>query len=127
MVVVLEWYWVKHLTYILEKKPLSLDEVITLHTNKTAKLIASSLEMGGVIVQLPKSVRKELYNFGIDLGVLFQIQDDILDATLSTESAGKPTNSDKNKNSFVNLLGVDKALYIWLMSWLQNWKRVLKI
>ncbi len=66
-----------------EKKVLSLENVITLHKNKTAKLIASSLEMGAVIVRIESDVRKELYNFGIDMGILFQIQDDILDVTLS--------------------------------------------
>jgi farnesyl diphosphate synthase len=93
-----------------EQKPLKLDEVITLHKNKTAKLIAGSLEMGAVIVQLPKDKREKLYSFGMDLGLLFQIQDDILDATVSQQKAGKPTNSDGDKNSFVNLLGLDGAL-----------------
>ena len=93
-----------------EQKTLSLEEVITLHKNKTAKLIASALKMGAVIVQLPKSKQDELYSFGIDLGLLFQIQDDILDSTSSKEEAGKPTNSDGDKNSFVNLLGLEGAL-----------------
>ncbi len=93
-----------------EQKTLSLEELITLHKNKTAKLIASALKMGAVIVQLPKSKQDELYSFGIDLGLLFQIQDDILDSTSSKEEAGKPTNSDGDKNSFVNLLGLEGAL-----------------
>ncbi len=93
-----------------ENTPLKLDEVIELHKNKTAKLIAASLQMGAVIVQLPKSTQRELYSFGIDLGVLFQVQDDILDEIATQEEAGKPTKSDGAKNSFVNLLGLENSI-----------------
>jgi len=93
-----------------EQHSLELEQVVELHRNKTAKLIAASLEMGAVIVGLPKSLRRELYNFGIDLGVLFQVQDDILDATQSSKEAGKPTRHDQDKNSFVTLLGLKGAL-----------------
>ena len=62
-----------------ENQPLTIDQVKILHTNKTAKLIAASLVMGAVIVGLDKKVQDALYDFGIDLGLLFQIQDDIID------------------------------------------------
>ena len=93
-----------------ENKPLTLDEVKVLHTNKTAKLIAVSLQMGAVIVRLDASVQKVLYDFGIDLGLLFQIQDDIIDETQSEEEAGKTTGNDGDKNSFVNLLGLEQTV-----------------
>jgi len=92
-----------------EKNPLTLEEVEELHRNKTAKLIAAALEMGAVIVGLDRSVRRQLYDFGIGLGLLFQVQDDILDSTQSAEEAGKPTAHDSDKNSFVNLLGLEEA------------------
>ncbi len=93
-----------------ENKPLTLDEVKVLHTNKTAKLIAASLQMGAVIVGLGSDTQKALYDFGIDLGLLFQIQDDIIDETQSEEEAGKTTGNDGDKNSFVNLLGLESAV-----------------
>jgi len=93
-----------------ENKPLDLEQIKTLHTNKTAKLIAVSLQMGAVIVGLEKKVQDALYDFGIDLGLLFQIQDDIIDETQSEEEAGKTTGNDSNKNSFVNLLGLEKTV-----------------
>ncbi|SFV90638.1 Octaprenyl diphosphate synthase / Dimethylallyltransferase / (2E,6E)-farnesyl diphosphate synthase / Geranylgeranyl diphosphate synthase [hydrothermal vent metagenome] len=93
-----------------ENKPLTLDEVKVLHTNKTAKLIAASLQMGAVIVGLGTDIQKALYDFGIDLGLLFQIQDDIIDETQSEEEAGKTTGNDGDKNSFVNLLGLESAV-----------------
>ena len=93
-----------------ENKPLDLEQIKTLHTNKTAKLIAVSLQMGAVIVGLEKKVQDELYAFGLDLGLLFQIQDDIIDETQSEEEAGKTTGNDADKNSFVNLLGLEETV-----------------
>jgi len=93
-----------------ENKPLGIEEIRILHTNKTAKLIAVSLQMGAVVVGLEKKVQDDLYNFGIDLGLLFQIQDDIIDETQSEEEAGKTTGNDGDKNSFVNLLGLEETV-----------------
>ena len=93
-----------------ENQPLELEQVKTLHKNKTAKLIAASLQMGAIIVGLDKKVQEALYDFGIDLGLLFQIQDDIIDETHSEEEAGKTTGNDSDKNSFVNLLGLEKSV-----------------
>ena len=93
-----------------ENEPLTLEQVKVLHKNKTAKLIATSLLMGAVIVGLEKRKQDELYGFGIDLGLLFQIQDDIIDETQSEEEAGKTTGNDGDKNSFVNLIGLEETI-----------------
>jgi farnesyl diphosphate synthase len=93
-----------------ENRKLNIEELKFLHLNKTAKLIAASLKMGAVIVNLDVETTEKLYNFGIDLGILFQIQDDIMDVTLSSEEAGKTTGVDVNKNTFVNLLGLDASV-----------------
>jgi len=93
-----------------EDMVLKQDELEFLHLNKTAKLIAASLLMGAIICELDEKSKTAIYNFGLNLGLLFQIQDDIIDATLSEEEAGKPTKNDEHKNSFVNLLGLDGAL-----------------
>ncbi len=93
-----------------ENIPLSLEQVKVLHTNKTAKLIATSLLMGAVIVGLQKSTQESLYAFGLDLGLLFQIQDDIIDETHTEEEAGKTTGNDGDKNSFINLIGLEKTV-----------------
>lgn len=93
-----------------ENRPLDIEQVKILHTNKTAKLIAASFVMGAVIVGLEKEVQEDLYKFGIDLGLLFQIQDDIIDETQSAEEAGKTTGIDTDKNSFVNLLGLEESI-----------------
>ena len=92
-----------------ENKPLKVEDIKLLHTNKTAKLIAASLKMGAIIVG-KEELADTLYDFGIKLGLLFQIQDDILDVTQSSEEAGKLTNNDEEKNSFVTILGLDKSM-----------------
>jgi len=92
-----------------ENKPLKVEDIKILHTNKTAKLIAASLKMGAIIVG-KEDLGEKLYDFGIKLGVLFQIQDDILDVTQSSEEAGKLTNNDEDKNSFVTILGLEESM-----------------
>jgi len=93
-----------------ENTPITLEQIEYLHIHKTAKLIASSLQMGAVIVGLDGKMQNKLYEFGIDIGLLFQIQDDIIDSIASEEEAGKTTANDGTKNSFVNLLGLDGAI-----------------
>jgi len=93
-----------------ENKKLELNQLEFLHIHKTAKLIASSLKMGAIISSLDTKIQDKLYNFGIDIGLLFQIQDDIIDETLSEAEAGKTTSNDQAKNSFVNLLGLKGAI-----------------
>lgn len=93
-----------------ENKKLELSQLEFLHIHKTAKLIAGSLKMGAIIANLDLDTQEKLYNFGIDIGLLFQIQDDIIDETATEEEAGKTTANDGAKNSFVNLLGLEGAI-----------------
>ena len=93
-----------------ENQLLKLEQLEFLHIHKTAKLIASSLKMGAIISEYDSKTQEKLYNFGIDIGLLFQIQDDIIDETQSEEEAGKTTHNDDAKNSFVNLLGLNGAI-----------------
>ncbi|WP_320036207.1 polyprenyl synthetase family protein [Halarcobacter sp.] len=93
-----------------ENQKLELNQLEFLHIHKTAKLIAASLKMGAIISEYDLEIQEKLYNFGIDLGLLFQIQDDIIDETQSEEEAGKTTQNDSAKNSFVNLLGLEGAI-----------------
>ena len=93
-----------------EKQILELEKLEFLHIHKTAKLIASSLKMGAIISNYDEKIQEELYNFGLDIGLLFQIQDDIIDKLESSEIAGKTTKNDSLKNSFVNLLGLEESL-----------------
>jgi len=93
-----------------ENQPITLEQLRFLHTHKTAKLIAGSLKMGAIISNLSKELQNRLYNFGLNIGLLFQIQDDIIDQVSTEQEAGKTTSNDTNKNSFINLMGLQKAI-----------------
>ncbi|HEB7560117.1 TPA: polyprenyl synthetase family protein [Campylobacter coli] len=93
-----------------EDKRLSLNELELLHTHKTAKLIAAALKMGCEICELDEKESEKIYQIGLKLGLIFQINDDIIDETMSEEESGKPSKHDEHKNSFVNLLGLEKAI-----------------
>jgi len=61
---------------------------------KTASLIANSCKAAGVLSQVSDDVAMDLYNYGRHLGLAFQIVDDLLDFTSSTDTLGKPSGSD---------------------------------
>ncbi len=90
-----------------ERQKLPREKLEFIHINKTAELIAAALKMGAIIAETPDSTAQELYDFGLKLGLFFQIRDDILDKTSSNE--GKSANADGDKNSYVNLLGLEGA------------------
>ena len=90
-----------------EGERLSAEQLDFLHEYKTGRLIAASLKMGAIVADRDDALQRELYDFGLDVGLLFQIQDDILDATASESEAGKTTGNDEAKNSYVNHFGVE--------------------
>ncbi|WP_104713866.1 polyprenyl synthetase family protein [Helicobacter cetorum] len=93
-----------------ENTPLNLEQLIFLHEHKTAKLISASLIMGLVASGIKDTeLLKWLSAFGLKVGLCFQVLDDIIDVTQNEEESGKTTHLDSTKNSFVNLLGLDKA------------------
>lgn len=93
-----------------EDKKLNLEELKFLHTHKTARLIAAALKMGCEICELDEKESEKIYQIGLKLGLIFQINDDIIDETMSEEESGKPSKHDEHKNSFVNLLGLKGAI-----------------
>ncbi|WP_104747587.1 polyprenyl synthetase family protein [Helicobacter cetorum] len=93
-----------------ENTPLNLEQLTFLHEHKTAKLISASLIMGLVASGIKDTeLLKWLSAFGLKVGLCFQVLDDIIDVTQNEEESGKTTHLDSVKNSFVNLLGLDKA------------------
>jgi len=93
-----------------EGKKLDAEQIDFLHEYKTGRLIAASLKMGAIIVGLDEKTQEQLFSFGLDLGLLFQIQDDIIDATQSSCEAGKTTGNDDDKNSYINYFGLEGSL-----------------
>ena len=82
-----------------------------LHTLKTGRLIAASVGIVLVLEGVPEPETIPFRRFADELGVLFQIVDDILDVTGSDERLGKPHGSDERhgKTTYVSLFGLDRA------------------
>ncbi len=82
-----------------------------LHALKTGRLIAASVGVVLLLEALPENARMPYRRFADELGVLFQIVDDILDVTGSEERLGKPHGSDERhgKITYVSLFGLERA------------------
>lgn len=82
-----------------------------MHRGKTAGLIIAALEFGGIIARAPAEDIASLKKAGCALGIAFQLIDDILDYTSTTEELGKPVGSDRDraKSTSVSLLGIAQA------------------
>lgn len=78
---------------------------------KTAVLIACSLKLGALIAGAPPNDATNIYDFGIELGLAFQLQDDYLDAFGETSVFGKEIGGDivTNKKTFLNLKAFELA------------------
>jgi geranylgeranyl diphosphate synthase, type II len=94
-----------------EDRRASLEEVKTTHLNKTAALITTSIRLGAMAGNASPSALKRLTRYGQDLGLAFQVIDDILDATSTKEVMGKSVRADakNNKSTFPTVLGLDKS------------------
>ena len=92
-------------------KEISQEDLDYIHQLKTGKLIECSVLFGQINNNLSKDKLKNFNNFSSKLGLAFQIVDDILDVTESTEILGKTNNSDlkNNKHTYVSLVGIEKA------------------
>lgn len=82
-----------------------------IHLNKTSMLITASLEIGGILAGLEEEALAHLINFGLEIGTCFQIQDDILDVTATSEQLGKPAGSDERneKLTYPSLFGLERS------------------
>jgi geranylgeranyl diphosphate synthase, type II len=87
------------------------DRLREMHSRKTGRLIASSVGVVLVLGEVPEGETMLYRRFATELGVLFQIVDDILDVTGSDEELGKPSGSDERhgKLTYVSAYGLDKA------------------
>jgi len=90
------------------------DNLRNMYGRKTGELIAVSCVMGCICAGASAEVLEAAEEYAFKLGLAFQIIDDILDVTSSSEVLGKPVGSDEqeNKTTFVTLYGVEKALEI---------------
>ncbi len=73
---------------------LNLEDYLQIISSKTAELFAASCEVGAVIAKTDSNLQLAMYNFGLNLGIAFQIIDDLLDYTASQLSLGKSIGDD---------------------------------
>lgn len=94
-----------------EDSPRDLNTITRMQRLKTGALIYYSVEAAGMIGGANDAERQALHGFAHDLGLAYQIADDLLDATGNEADVGKPLRSDESagKANFVTILGVESA------------------
>ena len=96
---------------IAEHQTLDIGAITRLQRMKTGALIAFSCEAGAILAKAPHELRTALRGYAHDLGLAFQIADDLLDVEGSAAETGKPVGADvaSGKATFVSILGVKRA------------------
>ncbi|WP_369025331.1 polyprenyl synthetase family protein [Qipengyuania sp. RANM35] len=94
-----------------EEQDYDLRQVTRLQQLKTGALLAASVEMGAVLGRIPPEGRAHLRAYARDIGLAFQIADDLLDVEGDQDKAGKALRKDEGqgKRTFVTLMGVEQA------------------
>ena len=90
---------------------MTMDDILFIHENKTAALIECALMCGAALAGANDEQISQMEKVGSNIGLAFQIQDDILDATGSFEELGKPIGSDEKnqKATYLSLQGMEKS------------------
>ncbi len=99
------------LDLVAEDSSLDIPEITRLQRMKTGALIAVSCEMGAMMGHAADQMRQSLHLYAHDIGLAFQIADDLLDVEGDADHVGKRTGKDAaaGKATFVSLLGVERA------------------
>lgn len=94
-----------------EGQPLEREKLDFIYDLKTGALIEASMLIGAVLAGASEKEQQVILQVAKDVGLAFQIQDDILDVTSTAEELGKPVHSDEknNKVTYVTLFGTEKA------------------
>lgn len=92
-------------------KELSKEQLEYVYENKTGALIEASMMIGAILAGADEAKVAAVHKIASDVGMAFQIQDDILDVTSTTEQLGKPVHSDEKneKTTYVTLKGIEQA------------------
>lgn len=92
-------------------KTLTLDEILYIHEKKTAALLQCAIMIGGILAGASKEETEQLEKIGKEIGLAFQIQDDILDKVGDEKEIGKPIASDEKngKITYVMIKGLEQS------------------
>ncbi|MEZ5831710.1 MAG: polyprenyl synthetase family protein [Dongiaceae bacterium] len=96
---------------LAEHEKLDIGAITRLQRLKTGEIIAFSCEAGGILGHAAPNTRSALVSYAHDLGLAFQIVDDLLDAEGNAAETGKPVGADAaaGKATFVSILGLERA------------------
>ncbi|MFW2350656.1 polyprenyl synthetase family protein [Qipengyuania sp.] len=96
---------------VSEEQAYDLQQITRLQQLKTGALLAASVEMGAVLGRIPPEGRTHLRAYARDIGLAFQIADDLLDVEGDETKAGKALRKDagQGKQTFVTLMGAEQA------------------
>jgi farnesyl diphosphate synthase len=86
-----------------------LSKLIETYGQKTGALFVASVETGARVAQVPESWVASIRSFAMNLGMAFQVLDDLLDQFATESDAGKDVGQDDAKTTFVSIMGPDKA------------------
>lgn len=94
-----------------EKQKLPLEDLRFVHESKTAALLTSSIKLGGMCADATVEQMKALERFGMASGLAFQIIDDILDVTQTSDKLGKSAGKDltSEKSTYPSLIGLEAS------------------
>lgn len=94
-----------------EHKAISLEELKLLHSKKTGALIRAAVALGAIAADADKDTLKTLDDYAVNIGLGFQVWDDVLDVIGDTEIMGKTQGSDESldKSTYPKLLGLEEA------------------
>ena len=94
-----------------EKQQITTEELLFIHENKTAALIQASMMIGAILAGASEREVERIEKCAYNVGIAFQIQDDILDIVGDEKELGKPVGSDakNHKQTYVTLNGMEKS------------------
>lgn len=93
------------------RNDVTIDEYIKMISLKTSVLVGAALKMGAIVSEANESDAQKLYDFGLNLGIAFQLQDDYLDTYGNPETFGKQVGGDiiENKKTYLYLKALELA------------------
>ncbi len=94
-----------------QEKALTKEQLLFIHEKKTAALIQAAMMVGAILAGVSKEAVSKIEKCAYNIGIAFQIQDDILDVVGDSEELGKPTGSDEknHKQTYVTLNGLEQS------------------